>query len=595
MLVCCAVGGSLAAQEVEVVSAEVLAVADSLEPEAVWSRFEAGEAAPLGDGVFGFSSDWHWVRVEVCGAEEMVLDVRNPHIDRLIAWQLDGQGRLVKVAEAGDDLRPTERTRPNRRPVVSLRGGPGGCATVLMSVDKRFAAVSIPIVALTETEFMSKERRADVLNGGIFAVILLVLGIGGFMFIRLRDRRFASYALYAGVRWVYLFLASGYANMTWLANHPEWTNPLRVAIILPLVFSLVHFAGDFFELRRVRPRWARWNRGMVVGLGLWFLALVVAQNGWGMEVPVVLKIIYALLALSAVYVIALTVGMVRIEPVAARYFSLAFGPSTILGVWLVLEELGWVSIQYPLVSTFMWVSLVEASVLLWGAMVMVIWQMGEQQRLMLKLEEAEGEKMQAYVDGLEEEKRRLASELHDDVSSDLALISYQTGKDAPVTESVQEVMRKIRHLSQDLNPVGVHGKPLSESLQELVDSYGVLPMEVRFVASKAPALQALPPRVQIECYRIVQEALRNVAKHAEAERVFIHLFCDEEEGTLNLTVEDDGEGFDVEAQQASADKSQGINNMGVRAAAIGATFAVDSRRGEGTLLSLVCPLDGDGK
>jgi len=89
--------------------------------------------------------------------------------------------------------------------------------------------------------------------------------------------------------------------------------------------------------------------------------------------------------------------------------------------------------------------------------------------------------------------------------------------------------------------------------------------------------------------------LRNVAKHAVAERVFIHLFCDEEEGTLNLTVEDDGEGFDVEAQQASADKSQGINNMQVRAAAIGATFAVDSRRGEGTLLSLVCPLDGDGK
>jgi signal transduction histidine kinase len=90
--------------------------------------------------------------------------------------------------------------------------------------------------------------------------------------------------------------------------------------------------------------------------------------------------------------------------------------------------------------------------------------------------------------------------------------------------------------------------------------------------------------VQVALYRIAQEALNNVAKHAQATRVTLTLRLSDEQ--VDLTVVDDGRGFDPDAAAAG---HLGLEIMRERAAAIGAVLRVASRPGDGTRLTVVWP------
>jgi signal transduction histidine kinase len=105
----------------------------------------------------------------------------------------------------------------------------------------------------------------------------------------------------------------------------------------------------------------------------------------------------------------------------------------------------------------------------------------------------------------------------------------------------------------------------------------------------------LAPSVEQGVYRIAQEALENVVRHAEAQRILVHL----EQGAsdLQLTIEDDGRGLDLEASLASEDEAQeslGIRGMKERANLIGGELQITSQSGQGTQLHLTVPTTLDG-
>ena len=100
---------------------------------------------------------------------------------------------------------------------------------------------------------------------------------------------------------------------------------------------------------------------------------------------------------------------------------------------------------------------------------------------------------------------------------------------------------------------------------------------------------ALPPEVQIALYRIAQEALNNVVKHADARAVRVRLACEAE--AVELEVADDGRGFDVET---AAPDSFGQAIMRERAAEIGAALQVRSAVGTGTTVTVVWRPPGGG-
>lgn len=154
-------------------------------------------------------------------------------------------------------------------------------------------------------------------------------------------------------------------------------------------------------------------------------------------------------------------------------------------------------------------------------------------------------------------------------------------------ENVQGLLDKIeeqlRHLSHELRPTILDDLGLRPALEFLAD--GVSRRTGLQIGIEGSPGARLPTPAETALYRVVQEALTNIARHAEATQVTLRLRCDDEH--LRLEVADDGKGFDTGQPKP---RSLGLLTMSERARELGGSFAVDTRPGAGTRLTLTVPL-----
>lgn len=197
----------------------------------------------------------------------------------------------------------------------------------------------------------------------------------------------------------------------------------------------------------------------------------------------------------------------------------------------------------------------------------------------------------------EEERRRIARELHDSVSQQIAVIGLELTRagDMPELERVREVLARLSdltdHLSDDVTRIshGLHPAVLDQlglptALRGLLDDFGrTEKMPVTFVEREVPA--GIPTIVAGTLFRIAQEALRNVAKHAGPTHVKLTLEgCPE---GMRMIVADFGEGFD----DSAAVPGLGLLSMKERARLIQGEITVRSKPHEGTTVTVVVPLE----
>ncbi len=208
----------------------------------------------------------------------------------------------------------------------------------------------------------------------------------------------------------------------------------------------------------------------------------------------------------------------------------------------------------------------------------------------------------AVLNAQEEERRRLARELHDQTSQALSimLVGIDTGlKEMPprISEGHQQLLFLKKVATQTLEEL----RALSRSLHPTVlDDLGLLPavrwyarntlekagVKVRIETSGLE--ERLPPEIETAVFRIVQESLSNVLRHAEAHEVNVSL--SKGNGRLLLKVEDDGKGFDVGKIRTSKSRNLGLIGMEERATLLGGRFNIFSSEGEGTKISVEIPL-----
>lgn len=203
---------------------------------------------------------------------------------------------------------------------------------------------------------------------------------------------------------------------------------------------------------------------------------------------------------------------------------------------------------------------------------------------------------------LEEERKRIARELHDETSQaltsliiDLERVENELSpgelrqRVARSREFTVRTLEEIRRLTFDLRP-------------SILDDLGLVPALRWYVKNKLQpaglqvALQVegleerLPEELEITLYRIVQEASTNVVRHAQARAVAIRLRA--RRGHIWLQVEDDGKGFDVAAVLSTGIRDRGLGLFGMqeRAVLVGGILEVEARSGRGTRVTAVVPL-----
>jgi signal transduction histidine kinase len=204
------------------------------------------------------------------------------------------------------------------------------------------------------------------------------------------------------------------------------------------------------------------------------------------------------------------------------------------------------------------------------------------------------------VDVQESERRHLARELHDEIGQSLTAVLYRlaAARSSPsprndVLDEAMEItkgtMRSVRNISMDLRPTLLDEAGLAETLRWYIDRQ-VRSDSLDVGLSVSPELGDLPLDVRTACFRIVQEALTNVMRHAEARHVQVRLGSSG--SRIEIGVSDDGRGFDVaEAYQlARTGGSLGILGMKERAEHLGGKVDFESRPGAGTTMTASVPI-----
>ncbi len=205
----------------------------------------------------------------------------------------------------------------------------------------------------------------------------------------------------------------------------------------------------------------------------------------------------------------------------------------------------------------------------------------------------------------EEERRRIALELHDETAQALAALSVTLdsllrgrktpGEDAVLREARQiaaDMMEGLRRLINALRPVALQEMRLAAALRSYAEDY----LERSGIAVHATVEGTetrVPDEMELALYRIGQEALTNVARHARARNVWITLSYSR--SFVRLIVKDDGIGFHSESAGAavSGEKRLGLAGMRERAGLVGGTLTIDSAPGKGTLVQVEVHLPTD--
>ncbi len=299
-------------------------------------------------------------------------------------------------------------------------------------------------------------------------------------------------------------------------------------------------------------------------------------------------------------------AMVNVEDPETRHWALlwfAGGHAVVLAVLIILLTSVWV--EPGLAGQLAICGLLTAILIL-----LYFWQTGDQHRAgdwlgftslfpsprarptMAQLRSEYEERLREAAG--QEERNRLARELHDSIKQQIfaiqaagATAEARFGSDdagareaiAQVRSAARDAMTEMEVMLDQLRAEPLGNTGLVEALRKQCEALALRTgASVEFTPGALPRPEALPPHAQRTIFRVAQEALANVARHARASHVRValdHL----DSGTLRLEVEDDGKGFDAN----QAPRGMGLSHMRARAAEVGGSLSVSSHAGATTV------------
>jgi two-component system sensor histidine kinase UhpB len=201
--------------------------------------------------------------------------------------------------------------------------------------------------------------------------------------------------------------------------------------------------------------------------------------------------------------------------------------------------------------------------------------------MLARLERERRDSARRALSAQEDERRRIARELHDEVGQVLTAVVLQLdrGKIEEAREAVLSSLEDVREIARRLRPEALDDLGLASALTALTNEVRRSGLEVE--RSIDPRVPALSDEEELVIYRVAQEALTNALRHASAGAARVTLA--ERDGHVELAIRDDGQGFDVATQPEGA----GLRGMRERAVLIGARLDVESVRGEGTTVRVL--------
>lgn len=550
---------------------------------------------------FGYNKSFHWLffELEATHAASLMLEIEYANIDHIELFEVKDNGHISSLGLSGDRFKYIQRPFVNNNYVFPIRLKAREKTKYFLLIDQRNAILSFFIRLWNRPAFLQTDREEYFVWGGFIGAICIIWVINLVMLLITKDWIYFWYSMYGHCMTMHLFSDAGLGFQYLWPTFPiiNQYDPVYLYIWAAMI-AQVTFMQYFIHQNRHNSRIFWWNNAfkmlltvaLIVAIGIHFFDVVGKEDYMYKVVSKATSyFVIAIVILTAIslyerwheqekmvryYGYALVIQFLGYMAVAAINFcqsqgwALPFDVETyvIIGITVLFDT---IFFSYGLAHRYNLFQL-------------------KNKALELNLLQAQQIGQQRVIEALEYERRRLAQDLHDDVGATLSTakgylsVLNRKGTTPKLLQAqllLDEAAEELRMISHQLMPKHFDKIGLAKAIEETVRKVSTDKLYVQFMC--IGQTQKLTTETETLIFRMVNELVRNIQKHAQATEATVQLAY--HDTFLNLIVEDNGTGFNIHQGEGV-----GLRNLRTKAEYLNAELAIDTSE-YGTSVILTIP------
>lgn len=560
---------------------------------------------------FGAERNTLWLRMRLqnhTAKDRFYLELVNPFITKVTFYQLDTAGNVVRTDTTGTAYPFNRRPVKHRNFIFPFSVKNSASGWIYLALEPDYPLNLRMLVWEADRRFGTQQRAEDVMLTVFFVFCAIYLALSTVLIVLSKQYYLWPYYVYVLITTAFIpaHLGLGFRYVWPVAPYLQFAIPATLNC-LRLVFGIWFFRKYFdipaksqrldtflkvsislFVLTAVFIIFHKWIslRFMGWALNLFFGYLIVFSlvvTGW------TLQQIFSKKRRTTTWFLLIVAIHVFVQGSTALQY-LGYGVYDPVARLLPFGER---TLTFFVQTTLMAGFFIEVLVVFYFATVRFHRLIAHNQLMLTRLAQVREEGLNNLIFGVENERKRIASDLHDGACVNIAAVKMKMEslreqfpenglreKITEMTEDLDHTYKEVRDISHNLMSKALEKTDLQTALEELlVRVRQAQPgIQTQLYCNIDPA--SVSDMAKIQIYRIIQELTTNVLKHAEAKNLDVQLLS--LEGKWLLTVEDDGKGF--EAGQTG--NGIGLSNVRLRAGLLQGLCKIESAPGRGTFVSI---------
>lgn len=545
---------------------------------------------------FGRTQDKFWLHINInaIGSHFPILKIDNPHIYNVFIYKKD-HNSLQLLHHVGSDLKFSDRPVTYRNFILPLDTLTDNSAQYFILLDRKNEVLKFSVELADKKNIISNINLDYWLIGIFTGIILFILLFNTFLWISLKDKIHPWYILYLSLLLIFIWADLGIGYEFIWNDMPELNKNIRNPIGMLAFASQLHLMQLFINQTKVNSQFfslINFNKILLITLSL----LVVFSLYYKIQLKDyqfrIFQISFYLAYIGGLILVLLALfEKILQRNKSALIYMIAILP--LIGQIIYIILIRWNLIANPIntSSTLAICLLMEVIVITIGLTIRYNNYKSNYNKLEINLINQKNLTLNKVLIAIEDEKKRIAEDLHDEIGGTLSVVKgIISNIDNNSTHEVKEkllhsqqlldnICTDLRYITHDLMPSNFINNSLENALEETIKKANLATSNLHFTFLKEGDVIAMDKRVELNIFRIVNELIHNIKKHANATQAIIQL--NYHQNFLQLMVEDNGKGI---LSDNNLNHGIGFKNLKSRAEYINAEIHIDSGQSGTTII-----------
>ena len=553
---------------------------------------QAWQPLSSSDLSIGFKPESLWLKIPISSVASYgsfeILEIKNPHINFLKVWICRNDTIIKSFPLTGDHLPFSSKSLPERIFSFPLSTLEYANDTLIIAAEKRNTTFKLEIDFSDQKKHLQSLQSSMIVWGGISGLAFMLLIINIYLFFSSKEWVYCWYGLYLFFFVCYIGTDTGLFFEYLYPNLPQINDLIRPLFFTLCVMPLLLFYSSLLELSKYLPRLYRIN---AIVLTIYVIAFLIAFATCLTADPNVYQF---WLKIQSVYTPTIFL-LLMAESVYCVWVRIPFAYFALVSFFVISFFIAMLSMSQNDVLPANWVTNNAHYIAMITDALIVAFSLVYRYKLFKKESEAVQEKYIQQQEKIfhetslwqQQEMERMSSLLHDSIGGDIGMLRLKTetmeltdaGRDQ-LAAFVRRLGDEVRYMSHHFSPILLKERGLHDALQEIVQRMRQelnIAVQFEWLGNKDNP----PFKYQIIVYRIIQELLQNIRKHARATEVMVQIVM--ETKNIGIYVEDNGQG---NVQVKNVKDGLGLKSIRHLTELLNGKFEVSSGQEQGFVVSV---------